>query len=206
MTVAFPFAGARGGFFHSGAALQPVWWALAPLGLERVIDWGRRKRGWNAAQAGSIFRPALVILAILLTAGIVWGRLSGGSGVQAPRSGSTASAVQAQAGQAWSQENFAYSHIYTYLVGQGAKAEDIVMVANPPGFYLASGNPAIAVPDGDDNTLLTVARRYNALYLILEEGSVPANLMPVYKNPQGQPDLIYLGELENARIFLIRHL
>ena len=36
------------------------------------------------------------------------------------------------------------------------------MVANPPGFYLASGNPAIAVPDGDENTLLTVARRYQA--------------------------------------------
>ena len=52
MTVAFPFAGARGGFFHSGAALQPVWWALAPLGLDRAIEWGSRKRGWDAAQAG----------------------------------------------------------------------------------------------------------------------------------------------------------
>jgi hypothetical protein len=32
MTVVFPFAGARGGFFHSGAALQPLFWALAPAG------------------------------------------------------------------------------------------------------------------------------------------------------------------------------
>lgn len=37
MTVLFPFAGARGGFYHSGAALQTVWWALAPVGLERII-------------------------------------------------------------------------------------------------------------------------------------------------------------------------
>ncbi|HEX8990236.1 MAG TPA: hypothetical protein VF784_01035, partial [Anaerolineales bacterium] len=28
MTVVFPFAGARGGFFHSGAAFQPMWWTL----------------------------------------------------------------------------------------------------------------------------------------------------------------------------------
>ncbi len=75
MTVAFPFAGARGGFFHSGAAMQPVWWALAPIGLERTIEWGRRKRGWDVTQAGAVFRPALVVLAILLTAGTSWGRL-----------------------------------------------------------------------------------------------------------------------------------
>jgi hypothetical protein len=189
MTVAFPFAGARGGFFHSGAALQPVWWALAPLGLERVIEWGKRKRGWNAAQAGAIFRVALVGMAMFLTSDILWGKLMGGN-----------------AGQAWSQENTAYSHIEKYLVSKGATAGDTVIVANPPGFYLASGNPAIAVPDGDVDTLLTVARRYNAIYLVLEEGSVPVGLLPVYENPKGETDLIYLGEVEHARVYLIRHL
>ena len=186
MTLAFPFAGARGGFFHSGAALQPVWWALAPLGLERVVEWGKRKRGWNAAQAGIVFRSALVGLAVLLTAVIVYGRVMGGNG-----------------GQVWGQENAAYGQIEKYLASKGAKAGGIVIVANPPGYYLASGNPAIAVPDGDVNTLLKVARRYNAPYLILEKGSVPAGLLPVYENPQGQTDLIYLGEVENARIFFI---
>ena len=197
MTIAFPFAGARGGFFHSGAALQPVWWALAPLGLERVFEWGKQKRSWNVAQAGKVFRSALIGLAIILTAVIVWGRVMGGKGGQALRPSS---------GQAWGQENAAYSQIYRYLVSQGVTAEDVVMVANPPGFYLASGNPAIAVPEGDVNTLVTVARRYNVLYLILEDGSVPASLLPVYENPMGQTDLIYLGKVENARIFLVRHL
>ena len=189
MTVAFPFAGARGGFFHSGAALQPVWWALAPLGLERVIEWGKRKRGWNSAQAGAIFRVALVGMAMFLTATILWGKLMTGN-----------------AGQAWSQENTAYSQIEKYLVSKGAATGDTVIVANPPGFYLASGNPAIAVPDGDVDTLLTVARRYNAIYLVLEEGSVPVGLLPVYENPKGETDLIYLGEVEHARIYLIRPL
>jgi hypothetical protein len=79
------------------------------------------------------------------------------------------------------------------------------MVANPPGFYLASGNPAIAIPDGDIETLLSAARKYGALYLVLEDGSVPVNLVQVYDDPRNQPDLIYLNEIEHARIFVIRH-
>jgi hypothetical protein len=196
MTVAFPFAGARGGFFHSGAALQTVWWALAPLGLEQVVQWGRRKRGWNAAQAGTVFRMALIGLAVLLTAIIVWTRVIGGN---------AGLANQQSPGQVWDQENYAYSLMDKYLVLQGAAGGDIVMVANPPGFYLASGNPSIAVPDGNINTLLAAARQYHALYLILEAGNTPAGLIPVYDNPQGQMDLTYLGEIEHARIFLIRN-
>ena len=188
MTVLFPFAGARGGFFHSGAALQPVWWTLAPLGLERLIEWGNRKRGWNATQAGSVFRTALVTLAVLLTANIFWTRIIGGN-----------------TGQAWDQENTAYSQVNTFLVSQGATCSDVVMVANPPGFFLASGNPAVAVPDEDISTLLEVAKKYNAVYLVLEAGSVPADLLSVYDNPNGQTDLTYLTEIGQARIFRIPH-
>jgi hypothetical protein len=194
MTVVFPYAGARGGFFHSGAALQTVWWALAPVGLEAVIQWGRRKRGWNAAQAGAVFRVALIGLAALLTAFIFWSRVLGGRRVSVSFQGS---------GMAWGQENTAYSLINQYLISQGATTHTTVMVANPPGFFLASGNPAIAVPDGNVSTALAAAQQYDAQYLVLEAGSVPAGLLSVYDDPQGQTGLIYLGELEHARIFLI---
>jgi hypothetical protein len=187
MTVAFPYAGARGGFFHSGAALQPVWWVLAPVGLEQVIAWARQKRGWDTVRAGMIFRPTLVGLALLLTVVIAWGRLAGVNGKQA-----------------WGQESIAYSRIEEYLVSQGMTADDVVVVANPPGFYLASGNPAIAVPDGNVDTLLTVARKYGASYLILEAGSVPAGLSAVYNDPQEQSALDYLGQVGGAHIFSIR--
>jgi hypothetical protein len=187
MTAVFPFAGARGGFFHSGASVQTVWWALAPVGLDRVIAWGSRKRGWNVAQAGTIFRSGLVALAALLTAVIVYGRVMGGGG-----------------GPVWSQENDAYSQIKTILVSQGMTDEAVVMVANSPGFYLASGNPAIAVPDGDVNTLLRVAQRYGAKYVILEEGGTPGGLMPVYDHPAEQTGLQYLGDVGGAHIYGIQ--
>ena len=139
---------------------------------------------------------ALIGLAVLLTAVIVWSRVIGGNaGLADP----------ANPGQAWNQEGFAYSQIDNYLVLKGAATGDTIMVADPPGFYLASGNPSIAVPDGDINTLLAAAQQYHALYLILEDGSIPAGLIPVYDNPNGQMDLTYLGEVEHARIFRIHN-
>ncbi len=199
MTVAFPFAGARGGFFHSGAALQPLWWTMAPLGLDRVIEWGKRKRGWNPTQAGAIFRPAVVILAALLTVSTVITKVIGASSGNEAQGATSASAQ----GYGWNQENAAYSQISQLLRGWGAAQDDVVMVANPPGYYLASGSSTIAVPDGDANTLLEAARRYDASYLILEPGSMPTRLAGIYKDPDGQSHLTYRGEAAGARIFLI---
>ncbi len=159
MTIAFPFAGARGGFFHSGASVQTIWWALAPVGLDRLIAWGIRIRSWNPVRSRTIFRTGLVTIMALITAAIVYVRVLGGGGYQP-----------------WGQENIAYNQIKDVLVSDGMTVQSIVMVANPPGFYLASGNPAIAVPDGDEHTLLTVASRYGAKYLVLEAGSVPVGL------------------------------
>ena len=39
MTLVFAFPGARGGLFHSGAAVYPFMAALAAVGLDRGVDW-----------------------------------------------------------------------------------------------------------------------------------------------------------------------
>jgi hypothetical protein len=184
MTVLFPLAGARGGYFHSGAALQALCWALAPMGLESLVAWAAQRRGWNLAQAAPVFRAALVCLAALLSGAIVYTRLLGGGG-----------------GQAWDRENAAYRRIDQFLVSRGAVPDSIVMVANPPGFYLASGKPAIAVPDADLRLLVTAAGQYRAAYLVLEQGSVPTGVLPVYASPHDQGCLVYLGEVEEARVY-----
>jgi hypothetical protein len=187
MTFIFPFAGARGGFFHSGASVQAVWWALAPVGLDQVIQWGNRKRGWNLVQASRIFRYALVGFAILMTAAIVLWRVLGVGG--SPN---------------WGQEEALYRQIHSFLQEKGMNDEVVVMVANPPGFFLSSGNPAIAVPDGDKETLISVAHRYEAKYLILEEGSTPQTLHSVYVSPADQTGLSYLGDIDGSHIYAIQ--
>jgi hypothetical protein len=188
MTLIFPFAGARGSFFHSGASVQTVWWVLAPIGLERSISWVGRRRGWNITQAGTFFRISIVALAEVLTALIIFGRVVGWGEKTVP----------------WNHEYDAYRQIQSVLSLHGMDDQVVVMVANPPGFYLASGNPAIAVPDEDVQTLINVARRYHAEYVILEAGNIPGELIPVYDQPQGWAGLEYLGEVESARVYFIQ--
>lgn len=180
MTLVFPFAGARGGFFHSGAALQPIWWALTPLGLERVVAWARGWRKWKQdGRAEKVFAALLFGLVVLLSAAVAWPRVAAG---------------------VWNREHLLYQRVGARL----AAGETVVMVANPPGYYLASGSPAIALPNGDLAVALAAARRYGAGYLVLEPEAMPSGLVPVYENPQIQEGLIYLGEVEGARLFAIR--
>lgn len=180
MTLAFPFAGARGGFFHSGAAIQPVWWALTPLGLERTIAWARRWRKWKQdGRAERVFAALLLGLVVFLSAAVTWPRVAAG---------------------AWERERLLYQQVGARL----AAGETVVMVANPPGYYLASGSPAIVLPNGDLALALAVAERYGAGYLVLEPQAMPAGLRPVYENPQAQEGLVYLGEVDDAHLFAIQ--
>jgi hypothetical protein len=181
MTVAFPFAGARGGFFHSGAATQTVWWALIPIGLDRVNEWGVRVLKWKPERARTVFPVIFVALAALLTGVITIGKLGTGSG--------------------WNQEADSYRDVNSFLVSHGVFGGEVVIVANPPGFWLASGHPAVSVPDGGAETVLAVAQIFDARVLVLEADSTPAALSDVYDHPNNFPGLTYLGEVEGARVF-----
>ncbi len=66
MTLVFPFQGARGGFFHAGAALQPLLWSAAALGFDRVIQWGAYRRGWDLTQSARVFAAGIIVMVLLL--------------------------------------------------------------------------------------------------------------------------------------------
>jgi hypothetical protein len=186
MTVVFPFAGARGGFFHSGAALQPLFWALAPAGLERFIAWGTRVRGWKKQQARNVFSGAVIILVIFLSLFIVGERVIGwGSDVRP-----------------WDASRQTYIQLEQKLQGLGAAPNDIVMVNNPPGYYLASGRQAIVIPDGGPKTLLAAAKRYRARYVVLEKNH-PLGLEQVYNKPRSISALRLLWSDDMTHIFLV---
>jgi len=130
----------------------------------------------------------LILAAALISGGVVYGRVIG----------------RFNGGPAWGRERAAYAQIGQYLSAQGAAQDAIVIVANPPGFYLANGHPAIAVPDGDVGTVSSLAGRYTAQYLVLEKDSTPAGLHALYLHPEGRAGWKYLGEVEEARIFVVQ--
>ncbi len=188
MTLIFPYAGARGGFIHSGAAFQTIWWALTPIGLDQLVNWVGRWRNWKVEKSGPVFQGLMVGIVAVMTAAVVYGRVIGA--FNGP--------------PAWGRENAAYRQIGGFLRDQGAPDQAVVIVANPPGFYLATGYSAIAVPNGDAAAVRMVAGRYQARYLILEKASTPAGLASLFEAPDGAAGIRYLGAVGEARVYAVQ--
>jgi hypothetical protein len=179
MTVIFPFAGARGGFFHSGASFQPVWWTLAPAGLDRAVAAARR-RNMFTPQAFTIFQGALVGMVVLMTGVILSIRVLPG----------------------WGEGEQNYPKVEAFLQSHGSQPGDIVMVRNPPGYYIMTGRPAIVVPLGDEASMAAVASRYDAKYLVIEAAGAAGPIETVYNNKTSQ-HFPYLGDIDGTHIFRI---
>lgn len=182
MTIIFPFAGSRGGFFHSGATLQPLLWCLAALGLEGFIDWGARRRGWQGGTAWNVFGTGLVVMMTIVTIFISMNRLVG-----------------AASEESWGKSQERYEQVEDWLREQGGEGS-IVMVNNPPGYYVAGRRASLAIPFGEIQTVLEAASRYGADYLILEKNTTP-QLKSLYEDPHTMPGLVYLTTIVDARIF-----
>jgi hypothetical protein len=184
MTVVFPFAGSRGGLFHAGAAWQPLFWALVPVGFESFLSWGGRVRGWHREQARKIFSIGIVGLALLLTGLIAQKQLFGGSFPQS----------------AWDRVEIAYQNLEADLRAAGIGSQEIVLVNNPPGYYVATGRSAIYTPFGDQQNLIAAAQRYGAHFLLLEKDH-PEGLNDLYNHPGDRPGLDYLFTSQEIHVF-----
>ena len=78
-----------------------------------------------------------------------------------------------------------------------------MIVRNPPGYFIASGRPSIALPFGDEFTILAVAEKFNASYLVLEKGGTFETIQDLYDEPQSHPSFVYIGEVNEAKLYRI---
>lgn len=182
MTVVFPFAGSRGSFFHAGAAFQPMWWVAAPIGVDAVLHWLRRRGKFMDRHALPVFLTALVLLAVTMTIYLVNFRVIASG---------------------WAQDDAIYPSVEKTLRDNGINPNDVVIVRNPPGYYIASNRPAVALPFGDESTILAVAEKFDAKYLVLEKNGTFDAIQDLYDDPNGNPSFHYLGEVDGARLYRI---
>ncbi len=152
MSLVFPFSGERGGFFHAGAALQPLFWSLAPIGFATLLQPVAHWRGWHLRQAQQVLGWGLVAATVLLTALVVQRRVVG----DFPNH------------PTWDKPARSYAEIGAGLHTLGVPDGALVLVNNPPGFTLVTGYPSLAVPNGDADVVAEVAQRYGARYWVLE--------------------------------------
>ncbi len=182
MTVIFPFAGSRGSFFHAGAAFQPMWWVAAPIGMDVFIHWVRRRGYFLDRNASLVFHSALVLLAIAMTAYLVNYRV---------------------VANGWAKDDFIYPSVEEMFQDNGISPKDVVIVRNPPGYFIASDRPAVSLPFGDESTILAVAEKFDAKYLVLEKGGIFDSIQDLYDEPNGNSSFIFLGEVDGARLYRI---
>jgi hypothetical protein len=182
MTVIFPFAGSRGSFFHAGAAFQPYWWVAAPIGLDAVLAWARKRGQFTDAKAPLFFQGMLVLLALLMTTYLVNFRVIASG---------------------WAKDDVIYPSVETLLLKNGIRPEDVVIVRNPPGYFLASGRSSVSLPFGDESTILAVAEKFDAKYLILEDGGTFDSIQDLYELSEVNPSFTYIGEVDGARLYRI---
>lgn len=187
MTLVFPFAGLNGAFFHSGAAFQPLWWAMAPVGMEAVVRWVADLRRWERGQQVMRFLAVLLVLVgFLLSAGIYVQRVVGSEGD----------------GWNWSRSDEHYRAVDQHLVALGAQPHQRVLVNDPPGYYLAAGREAIIIPYGDEAMLLAAARQYSVDYLVLELHN-PYMLQDLYNRRSPSSRLEYLQEVGTTHLYRV---
>ena len=181
MTFIFPFAGARGSFFHAGAAFQPMWWVAAPVGLNAVILWARKRGQFTDRNAPYVFQGLMVVLAVIVTGWLVNFRV-----IANP-----------------TNEEGPYASVEKMFLENGISPEVVVIVRNPPGYYINSGRPAIALPYGDEAVIQQVAKRYGAGLLVLESSGTFEAIQELYDHPGDNGAFIYLGEVDETKLYRI---
>jgi flagellar basal body-associated protein FliL len=186
MTVVFPFSGSRGGFIHSGSALQVFAWLMVLPGLEGFAEWLKRKRGLPVVTSQTVFSVFLT----LAMAGISFWAVSNrviGTNVDEPM---------------WTESERQMQAVGAYLNNNQQK-DTVAMVNNPPGFYYVNNIAAVVIPYESLDTVISTARELHVQYLIVDENQV--NLQDQYLYPEDWPGLTYLTTVAEARIYQVKY-
>jgi hypothetical protein len=104
----------------------------------------------------------VILLAVLVTLVVYWGRVIGGD-VTRP---------------AWASSYDLYREVGEHLDGLVADGRTVA-VNNPPGFSAAADLPAVVIPNGPLDMLQQVVDRYDVEWVILE-GNHPLALTDLY--------------------------
>ena len=182
MSVVFPFAGARGSFHHTGAAMQPLWWVAIPVGLNTILAWAQRRVPFTDKNAPYVFHGIVVVLAIVFTGYLVNLRV---------------------VATGWARDDVIYASVEQKLQESGISPLDVVIVPNPPGYYVRTGRSAVRLPLGAESTVLDVAQKFQAKYLVIEYSNALGALQDLYDNPQSNLGFTYLGEVDGAHLYRI---
>lgn len=144
MTLVFPFPGARGAMLHSSVALLPWLCVVTVFGIPAAVGWAAaRLPHWDPVVATRRFTGVFLGVSV----------------------GASVALVLQQAPQR-DPEVAAYRALATALYARDPAA--VPLVNNPPGWWYATGRPALQVPSNGPAAAAAVAARYGGTHLVLQ--------------------------------------
>lgn len=152
MSVVFPYAGIRGGFLHSMAITQPFLWIILPVGISRIIQSILRHKNSSAYSDVKIMSGTLII-AFIVSIFLIYNDRN--------------QPLEITQAKLWDE----YREVEDLLISQKAPKDRAVIVANPAAYYAVNLRPAVMIPTGDPEQVLTIGRKFQAEYLVVAENS-----------------------------------
>lgn len=180
MSLVFPFQGTRGGLFHSTVATLPFLLLATVVGIEAGVRAAARRRGWRQPQAQHVFAGALLAFALLTSAYfsiLLW--------------------------QRWDSHLARYASVADWLASHAVPSSRI-MVADPPGFWYASGRSATVIPSDGFESLVAAAAQLDVAYVLVEP-TAPRYLASLLEGSPPPPPLEYAETVDGIRIYRILH-
>lgn len=182
MSLIFPFAGKRGGYLHSIAALQPLLWVYSIYGLRIVAAKAAQWRNWNEQTALKFFSILFLCVSMVVSGYVVIG--------------DRIDQVHSQSANLWSD----YSKVDEYIRQSGSEGQYSVMVNDPPAYQIATRQNAYILPYGPIETMVRTADDFKVDYLVLDK-SHTQYFNDLYGNPGSTDGLVYLGKIMDYHIY-----
>ncbi|MCX6054427.1 MAG: hypothetical protein NTZ74_05845 [Chloroflexi bacterium] len=151
MSFVFPYAGERGGFFHSASSVQILLWSVVPFGLDQVLKFFVIKRKWNLESSRKILSLTLILSMMIITLHLLRQKIIYGQ----------------ENSISWNMTLEEFVVINQKIIEKTNDIDGIVMVNDPPGYYIATGRRAVAIPYGDLATILEVSKVFGVRYIAL---------------------------------------
>ncbi len=184
-TVVFPLAGIRGSYIHAVCAIQPLLYALVPVGLQTLLERIQRRRPARLPHLNLIVHGALIALAGFVTY-------------------SSVTALVFVNG--WQRGELTYPAVEAFLVQQGIRPDEPVMVVNPPGYTMMTERPAVMFPYGGEDSVLGVAEKFQVRFIAIKGDSVNSNahFNALYDQPDLYPAVELVGQVDDVKVYRVK--
>lgn len=176
MSIIFPFAGSRGGFFHSASAFQIFFWAISAYGFEVSISWIAAKRHWQVEKSIPLLGSTLVLVFALISGLSMTIKIAGLTDLS----------------PVWDGAATKYQKLDQFLSQKTGDSDSRVMINDSPGFYVATGRVAIQEANTDLSTIEEMFRKYEVNYFLIGKDHLPT-LNALYNSDKDQEHFRFIG-------------